>query len=145
MKQYLVLAAFALALAAPARAQKLNAAQVPAAVVAGFKQTFPQVRKVEWEKEGDKYEAGFRQGLVSMSALLSAGGKLLETESELPPSQLPPAVRDRLTRAYPTYKVTEAAKIVTAGTGATTYEAEVTRNGQKMDLLFDADGREVKQ
>lgn len=145
MKQYLVLAAFALVLAAPAQAQKLKATQVPAAVVAAFKQKFTQVKEVKWEKEGNKYEAGFEQGKVEMSALLSASGELLETESEMAPSQLPAAVRAKLASAYKTYKVTEAAKIVTVSTGTTTYEAEVLKSGKKMDLLFDADGQEVKK
>lgn len=145
MKQYLILAALALALAAPARAQKLKATQVPAPIVAAFKLKFPQVKEVNWEKEGDQYEAGFEQGKVEMSVLLSASGELLETESEMAPTQLPAAVRAKLASTYKAYKVTEAAKIVTASTGATTYEAEVSKGGKKMDILFDANGQEVKK
>lgn len=143
MKQYLVLAAFLLALDAPAQAQKLNATQVPTTVVAAFKQKFAQVKEVKWEKEGDKYEAGFEQGKVEMSALLSASGELLETESEMAPAQLPSAVRAKLASTYKSYKVTEAAKIVAASTGATTYEAEVMRGGKKRDILFEANGQEI--
>ncbi|TGE22627.1 PepSY-like domain-containing protein [Hymenobacter metallicola] len=143
MKQYLILAAFALALAAPAHAQQLKATQVPATVVAAFKQKFAQVKEVKWEKEGDKYEAGFEQGKVEMSALLSASGELLETESEMAPTQLPAAVQAKLASTYKAYKVTEAAKIVTASTGATSYEAEVMKGGKKRDILFEANGQEI--
>ena len=145
MKSLVILVAFALALAAPAQAQKLQARQVPAAVAATFKQQFTQVKEVQWEKEASNYEAGFEQGKTEMSALISSSGELLETESELSPKQLPAPVQARLARDYKTYQITEAAKIVTARTGATTYEAEVKKNGKKMDVVFDAEGREVKK
>ena len=145
MKRTLLLAGCTLMLAALAQAQKLKANQVPAAVTATFKQQFAQVKAVQWEKEGSNYEAGFEQGKTEMSVLISTNGELLETESELAPQQLPAPVRAALVRDYSAYKVTEAAKIVATGTGATTYEAEVTKAGQKRDVVFDANGREVKK
>jgi len=119
--------------------------QVPAAAVAAFKQAHPSAKSVTWEREAANYEAGFAQGKDEISVLITPSGALLETETEMPPAQLPAAVRTKLATQYKGYKVTEAAKIVTAATGATTYEAEVSRAGKKMDVLFNADGSEAKK
>lgn len=88
MKQILKMAALTCALAAPAfaHAQLLKSAQVPAAAKATFKAKFPSVKTTTWEKEGDKYEAGFKLNGKTMSALLTPGGELLETETDMSPS-----------------------------------------------------------
>ena len=142
----LVLTLVAAALLAPAApAQKVAAANVPAAVLATFKQQFPAVKSVKWEKEGADYEAGFEMGKAEMSAVLTAAGVLKETETEMATSQLPLTVQKTLATNYKAYKITEAAKIVTAATGATTYEAEISQAGKHRDVLFNADGTEVKR
>ena len=144
MKQVLIMAAFALALTAPAHAQMLKPAQVPAAVKATFKAKFPAITRNTWEKEGTKYEAGFTQNGITMSALITPAGELVETESDMSPAKLPAAVRTKLASDYKAYKVTEAATLVSAG-GKTTYEAEVSKGGKSHDVLFNADGSLVKK
>ena len=139
----LMLVAAALLLAGTAPAQHLAATQVPVPVAANFKAAFPKVKAVKWEKEGADYEAGFNQGKAEMSAVFTAVGVLKETETEMAVNQLPAPVAKALAANYKAYKITEAAKIVTAATGATTYEAEVTRAGKHHDVLFNADGTEV--
>ena len=131
-------------LAYSAQAQTLQPTQVPAAVVATFNATFPAVKAPTWEKEGDHYEAGFTLNGATMSALLSPAGALLETETDMAPSHLPAPVRATLARAYPGYKVTEAATIV-AASGATTYEAELSKHGKRQDVVFHADGTPAKK
>lgn len=146
MKKFLLPAACILALAAPTRtyAQMLKPAQVPAAVRATFSTTFPAVKANTWEKEGAKYEAGFKLNGTSMSALITPAGELLETESDMPPARLPAAVRARLASDYRAYKVTEAATLVAAN-GTTTYEAEISMGGKHQDVVFHADGSLVKK
>lgn len=145
MKKQLLLAATAVLIAGAAQAQKMAAAQVPAAATATFKKAFPTVKTVKWEKEGANYEAGFDMGKAEMSAVITATGVLQETETEMAVSQLPAPVQKTLATSYKTYKITEAAKIVTAATGATTYEAEISQAGKHRDVLFNADGTEVKK
>ena len=140
----MLLAAFALALAAPAHAQMLKPTQVPAAVRATFKARFPLVKTNTWEKEGDKYEAGFKQDGVTISALITPAGELVETETDMSPAKLPAAVRAKLASTYRAYKVTEAAVLVSAS-GATTYEAEVSKGGKHQDVVFNADGPLAKK
>lgn len=145
MKTLLIALGAAALLAPNAHAQKVAAANVPAAAAATFKRTFPTVKTVKWEKEGGDYEAGFVTGTAKMSAVITATGELKETETEMAVSQLPTPVLKALAANYKTYKITEAAKIVTAATGATTYEAEVSQGGKHRDVLFSAAGTEVKK
>ena len=145
MKTAFLTLATAVLLTSAAQAQKVPAAQVPAAAVATFKKSFPTVKAVKWEKEGADYEAGFDMGKAEMSAVFTAAGVLKETETEMAVGQLPAPVKSALAANYKAYKITEAAKIVTAATGTTTYEAEVSQGGKHHDVLFNADGTEVKK
>ena len=145
MKTAFLTLAAAVLLTSAAQAQKVPAAQVPAAAVATFKKSFPTVKAVKWEKEGADYEAGFDMGKAEMSAVFTAAGVLKETETEMAVGQLPAPVKSALAANYKAYKITEAAKIVTAATGITTYEAEVSQGGKHHDVLFNADGTEVKK
>jgi hypothetical protein len=145
MKNIVFTLAAAVLLAPAAHAQKLAAAKVPAAATAAFKQHFPAAKVVQWEKEGTDYEAGFRQAGAEMSALITSAGVLKETETELPVAQLPAPVQKALATKYKTARITEAAKIVSAATGATTYEAEISQGGKPRDILFAADGTEVNK
>ena len=145
MKKLLLLAAMALLTTAPASAQKVAAAQVPTAASSSFKKAFPTVKTVKWEKEGADYEAGFEMDKAEMSAVITAAGVLKETETEMPVAQLPAPVQKALATTYKRARVKEAAKIVTAATGITTYEAEISQGGRHRDVLFNADGTEVKQ
>lgn len=127
-----------------AAAQTLRPTQVPAAVVAAFHARFPGVSAPTWEKEGNHYEAGFKQNGTSMSVLLSPAGALLETETDIAPGRLPAPVRATLARDYPACRVTEAAILVSAS-GTTTYEAEVSNKGKQQDIVFNADGTLAKK
>ena len=126
------------------QAQMLKPAQVPVAVMTTFRAKFPQVKSNTWEKEGTKYEAGFTLNGKTMSALITPAGKLIETETDMPPAQLPTAVRTRLASNYKSYKINEAATIVRAD-GSTVYEAEVARGGKAHDVLFNANGSLAKK
>ena len=140
----LLLAAFAPALVAPAHAQMLKPAQVPTAAKATFKAKFPTVTTNTWEKEGDKFEVGFKMSGKTMSAVITPAGELMETKTDMTPAQLPAAVRTKLASDYKAYKVTETATIVTAD-GKTSYETEVSKGGKHHDVLFNADGSLAKK
>lgn len=144
MKKLLLILPLAM-LAVAAQAQEiLLLDQVPAAVRATFKAKFPTVKTNTWEKEGGKYEAGFRLNGTTMSVLITPTGELTETETDMVPGKLPAAVRTALARDYRAYKVTETAMLVSAA-GVTTYEAEVSKAGKSYDVLFNADGSLAKK
>ena len=65
----------------------------PIAVKAAFKQRFPTVTKVSFDKEGNgEFEAGFKMDGVKMSANFTADGTWRETESEIGAAALPATV-----------------------------------------------------
>lgn len=121
-------------------AQKIKETEVPKAVVSGFHSSFKDAKAKEWEKEGDKYEAEFDWNKVETSATFDANGKLLETENEIKVAELPKAISDYVTKNYAGYKISEASKIVEADSKKVSYEAEIQKGKEEMDLIFDADG-----
>ena len=121
-----------------ANAQKINASKVPQAVKNSFTKNYPGTTAT-WEKEGAKFEAGFKQKGTTMSALFEANGTMTESETDMAVNQLPSKVLAYVKAHYPGKTVKEGAKITKAD-GTVTYEAEV--NGK--DVIFDASGNYMK-
>lgn len=139
MKKYIIItlaAAFGLTMA---KAQKLSATQVPAAVKNSFAKAYPN-QTVKWEKEKDKYEAAFKKNGADMSVLYTTAGEATETETDIKTTELPAPVLSYIKTNMPGKSITEAAKITTTA-GVVTYEAEVA--GQ--DMIFDDKGKFIKK
>lgn len=120
-------------------AQKLKKGEVPQPVKIAFEKKYPTVKSVNWEKEGDGYEASFDLQKEEVSALFDSTGKVKEVETEIETKNLPAAVKNSLSKDYAGYQIKEAAKIIAEN--VTTYEAEVKRGKQSFDLVFSEDGR----
>lgn len=118
-----------------ASAQKVSENKVPQAVRSAFQKLYPSASKVKWEREKENYEAGFEWNDVEQSVLLNARGTVLETETEIPVTDLPDAVLKYITQHHKDEKIEEAAKITDAK-GNVTYEVEI----KGKDLLFDTTG-----
>ena len=119
--------------------QKLNESQVPAAVKTAFERKYPSV-KASWDKEDANYEANFKHDGKAMSAVIGKNGTVVETETDIPVTDLPKAVQDYMKKNYPGVKIEEAARIVKAN-GDVNYEAEVHHK----DVIFDANGKFIKE
>jgi len=113
---------------------------VPVPVKAAFQKQYPNVSKVEWEKEDGNYEAEFDINKIENSVLYDSSGKLLETEMEIQLKDLPAGVLEYVQTNYKGQKVNEAAKITDAN-GTVTFEAEIG----KMDVIFDEKGKFLKE
>lgn len=128
MKIFSIIAVLFLGLTCNLQAQK----DLPQAVKTAFDQKFPNATDVEWDKEDDgNWEVEFELGDEESTAVFSADGKWLETETEIAVEDLPEAVRN----AVKGQKVREAARILKAD-GATVFEVEIG----KKDLIYDAKG-----
>lgn len=112
---------------------------VPGPVKSGFEKQFPGVTP-KWEKEASMYEANFKTGGKETSAVFDANGKMMESEVEIPMSELPKAVTDYLEQHYKGIKIKETARITTAD-GKTEYEVAI----KGKDLIFDASGNFIKE
>jgi hypothetical protein len=114
---------------------------VPQAVKDKFASLYPNVKKVEWEKEDANFEAEFEINGSENCCVFDASGNLLITAMEISISDLPKAASDYMAKNFTGKKITEAARIVDSK-NIITYEAEVKGVG---DLVFDASGNFVKK
>lgn len=130
-----------LACATVSFAQKLNDKNVPAAVKSSLQKNLG-ITSATWEKEGENYEADYTVKGAENSAVLSSTGVVLETEIEIAQNELPPAAQSQIAKAYAGFKVVEAAKITAAG--VITFEAELKKEKQAFELIFDEQGEILK-
>lgn len=117
---------------------------VPKAVKDKFASMYPNVKKVDWDKEGNNYEGEFEANGIETSVVFDANGSYLQTEVEIKPSALPANIFTYVSQNYKAYKLAEAAKITDAA-GTVTYEAEVKKGKEEMDLIFDSSGNFLKK
>ena len=116
-------------------AQKTS--DIPLAVRQAFAKQYTDPKDIKWEKEKDNYEVSFVYHRDHMSAVYSADGHKVETETKIAIDNLPDAARKYATAKG---KIKEAARIMKAD-GSIMYEAEV----DGIDLLFDKAGTFVSQ
>jgi hypothetical protein len=122
-------------------AQQVN---VPKSAKDAFVKLYPKATEVKWDKENQGYEASFKLNGKDMSVIFDKEGKVLETETAIEISQLPKGVEKYVMENYKGFKITGAAKIVNSK-GEVTFEAEVSKDKIKKDLLFDANGKPEKK
>lgn len=120
--------------------QKLQENDVPSPVKTAFQKHYPNIKKVKWDKEGEKFEASFDMNKIDNSVLFDAQGNIVETEVEIELSQLPKGVLEYVKANYKGQDVKEAAKINDAN-GIVVFEVEI----KGLDLLFDKNGKFIKE
>lgn len=129
---------FSIVLHAQEKENDTHSTTVPAKISQSFAKDFPGMTAT-WDKEEANYEGNFKMDGKTMSVLYDAAGNRLETEEDMPISNLLQSVRDYIAKHYKGKKIKEAA-IITRANGEVNIEAEV--NG--MDLLFTKQGQFIK-
>ncbi len=116
----------------------------PEAVIASFKQKFPNATKIKWHKENaTEYEVDFKIGKEKNSANFNADGTFLESEGIFSFTALPQIVQDAFKLKYPTAKIVTVEQISLAS-GETNFEIEFKKKGfKKQEAYYNADGLEV--
>jgi len=116
------------------------AQNIPDAAKKSLAKTYPTAKDIKWEKENGNYEAGFKQDGKELSLIIDAKGNILETESAIKPTDLPPSALSYLkTKFGSNLKIKDAASIKKAD-GKIVFEAEV----KGLDYLFDTNGKFIK-
>lgn len=116
---------------------------IPESLQSKFTAMYPKADEVEWSKEDGNFEVNFEIDDVEMSAVLDSKGSLLETESEIDTDNLPGVVKSTIEKDFAGYDIEEAAKIVKDG--KTTYEAELKKDDEKFDAVFDINGKFIEK
>lgn len=142
MKTKVILFAFSL-ISINCFSQTIKEKDVPAPVIQSFQKEFPGVKVEKWEKEGANFEAEFDLNKIENSVVYDAGGKQLEHEVELKPTQLPKFVLEYFEKNQPGKKIKEASKS-TAADGTITYEAEVEDTEYRFQEAVGLIGQETE-
>ena len=145
MKSTIITAAIIVFAMNLASAQKIKETEVPKSVLTSFQTHFKGAKANAWDKEKNgEFEAEFEMNKVEMSANFSSDGTLIETEEEIAISSLPKSVEEYINKNYLGSKIEEAAKITDAS-GKMTYEAEIKKGKEEVELLFDSNGQFLKK
>ena len=143
----LVAALFALSLSVTAQEKKVAEKDVPKAVLAAFKSTYPNatIRGYSREKENGKvyYEIESMEGEIGRDVLYNPDGTVAEIEETIAPSDLPPAVSAAFRRLHPEAIIKKAEKI--SRDGQTEYEITAKEGKRRIELEFDSDGNPLKK
>ncbi len=139
MKYSIVLLAAGLIYLSPASAQKIKKSELPEPVSSAFKKSNPGIRTEKWGKENGNYEAEYKVGKVEHTTVLSPGGVLVQTETDIRPATLPAKVLDAVKKKVPGGKISEAAEIISPD-GKKSFEAEI----KGIDYIYDASGQLIK-
>ena len=124
-------------------AQMKKEVKVTEKAKATFAKLYPNVKEVKWGKEGkDEFEAEFKLESKAISLVIDAEGNLKETETDIAKSELPKGVEEFIAKDHKGWSITEAAKIVDAK-GNVTFEAQISKDKMKKDLMFTKDGKPV--
>lgn len=140
----LILIASSLCMINAANAQDLKETDVPDLVKQSFSKVYPNIKVEAWEKEAANYEAEFHLNNVESSALFSEHGNFIELEQDIVLTDLPKAAIEYCHLNYKKYKLNEAA-IITDVYKKPSYEIEIKKGKETMDLLFDEHGVFIKK
>jgi hypothetical protein len=143
MKKSVIAVSFMIT-ASAVSAQKINESEVPVNVKSAFQKQYPNAKKVKWEKENNDFEAEFELNKTETSAVFDSKGSFKEQEQEIKLSDLPKTVIDYCKKNYADYKMEEASKITDAN-GKISYEVELEKGKQKLEVFFDSNGNFIKK
>lgn len=123
-------------------AQDVKEKDVPVAIKNSLVKNFT-TNRAEWNKEGANYEASFKEKGNEMSVVFDDAGNIVETEKEIKQNELPLPVQNVLKKDYKDYELEEIAVIDSKGT--ITYETELERGKESLEIIFSADGKVISK
>ena len=128
---------------AAAQEKKITAKQVPAAVVAAFKSSYPNatIRGYAREKEDGKafYEIESREGTTQRDILYNADGTVAEIEESIAATDLPADAQAAIKQKYPRAVIILAEKTTAGDTVG--YEVSLRNGRKRIAMEFDSSGK----
>lgn len=113
------------------------------AAKAAFDKKYPAAADVKWGKENkNEYEAEFTLNGTKMAANFLTNGKWVVTETSTTLAELPQAVQTAFKSKHATATLVE--KIEKPG-AAMAYEIEYKSGKKNTEIVYDANGKEVKE
>lgn len=119
--------------------------KVSAELQNAFNTKYPNMTPTGWESKQGYYVADFRDGKYEAEAWFSADGTWQMTETDVPYSSLPAAVRNAFEAGdYAAWRVEDVDKVERRD-AETVYVIEVESGEQEVDLYYTEDGILVKE
>jgi hypothetical protein len=127
-------------------AQVVTADKVPGPVKQALQDRFPDAGKVEWKISRDKdFEAEFILKSTEITVKFDPAGKWLETETQIPFSEVPKAAIDALVNTFKGYKIVETQSLRIYSDSKMIYEIHLDNNKEVLKVLLYADGMVLSQ
>jgi hypothetical protein len=124
------------------KAQAIQAADVPAAVVNAVKQKFPNVSTIEWKLKDDEYRAEFKIDKRGHDVWLDKSGAIKKMKQDISKNDLPAAVKQRLEADFKTFAIDDADRIEKGGN--TYYQVKLKSETGERKVLLTQDGKVEK-
>lgn len=132
-----------LGVSAFAQEKKITVSQVPAAVTAAFKSSYPKatIRGYAEEKEDGKvlYEIESLDGATQRKVLYNADGTVAEIEESIAATDLPADAQQAIKQKYPRAVIMLVEKTFVGDTVG--YEVSLRNGRQRIGMQFDSSGK----
>lgn len=110
----------------------------PKSVSDAFNKKFTSATDVNWEQEGEEWEAEFKQKGTEMSANFETSGKWLETEAEVKAKDFPAEVHKAINLKFEGWEIEKAESIEKADFKG--YEIVLEKEDTETEILVTASG-----
>lgn len=120
----------------------IPASKVPSVVKNAFEQQYTNAVDVEWEKRKGNFEVDFEVTNVDYAAVYNQEGQLLMAKRDIPYSELPAAVANKIALDFPDHYIDDVDKIEIDG--GVLYQVELEGSIRDRKLVYNADGQEDK-
>lgn len=139
MRAKIILSVLALSLAFITSAQDLKESEVPAGLLEAFKKEHPNVRGVEWERDGAYYKVEFKRDSRDHEIWYDEKGQFFRSKEDITAAELPETVVASIKKSYPQFRTDDIEKW-TEGR-ATTYKVELKSSTGDRNVIFDKSGQ----
>lgn len=139
----LKVAALALFATVAVSAQDLKSSEVPSNLISNFEKEFSNAQDVEWEKEMDFFKVEFDIYKKEQEIWYDASGKIFKMEKELNETELPQAIKSKISSSYASFKIDDIE--MKEEDGKTTYEIELEDERKEKTVIFDESGAVISE
>ena len=120
-------------------AQNLKVEQVPSVIKNSLNRSFPKAQGIEWEKQGEMYNADFDISTVDHEVWINAKGVVVKQKRSLTAMQLPATVSAQIKKQYPSHRIDEVSQYQVGK--QIFYKVELENAGIDTYLVFDQFGK----
>jgi thioredoxin-related protein len=121
--------------------EKIDQKDVPMAVLATFKNEYPEAKDMKWKMKEEKYKVEFEVNGTDHIASFDATGKMLSKGIEIKEAELPAAVTTAIQSGYAGRTIDDAYKV--EKDSIIHYLVKLNGNPETK-ILYSADGQVIK-